>query len=179
MKENAPFSTYGILIKFLTSSFYECKRLGTESRIWGTVGLEVKEQLYALYLFLFPPVALAPTNLMAVQEGRTGIRLSWTPPTQGDTTGYRISYSGGSSGGASVSDGSTDNHLLTDLVIGASYTIRIVSTSEHFCSDSVMFPNITLGELLHWRSTGACAMIITFYQPMRHIIMCHDNCALV
>ena len=124
-------------------------------------------------------MASAPTNLMAVQEGPTGIQLSWTPPTQGDTTGYRISYSGGSSDSVDVSGGSTEKYLLTGLVTGTNYTIHIVGTSEHFCSDSVMFPNITLGELLHWRSTGACAMIITFYLPMRRIIMCYDNCALV
>ena len=87
---------------------------------------------------------------MAVQEGPTGIRVSWTPPTPlGDTTGYRIYYSGGSSGSVDVSSGSTDNHLLTGLQNGASYTISIVGTSEHFFSDRVDYPNsITLSELL-------------------------------
>ena len=96
------------------------------------------------YLFLFPPVASAPTNLMAVQEGLTSIRVCWTPPTpQGDTIGYRINYSGGSSGSVDVSDGSTDNYLLTGLQNGTSYNIFIVGTSEHFFSDRV---NYTLSE---------------------------------
>ena len=98
------------------------------------------------YLFLFPPVASAPTNLTAVQEGLTSIRVCWTPPTpQGDTIGYRINYSGGSVGSVYVNDGSTDNHLLTDLLIesGTNYTISIVGTSEHFFSDRV---NYTLSE---------------------------------
>ena len=127
----------------------------------GTVGLEVVEQLYIHYLFLFPPVASAPTYLTAVQEGPTGIRVSWTPPTPlGDTTGYRIYYSGGSSGSVNVGGGSTDNHLLTGLLSGTSYNISIVATSNHFFSDLVEYPNdITLSELLQWRSTGACAMI--------------------
>ena len=103
---------------------------------------------------LLPPVASAPTSLMAVQEGLTGIRVSWTPPTPlGDTTGYRIYYSGGSSGSVDVSGGSTDNHLLTGLQNGASYTISIVGTSEHFFSDRVDYPNsITLSEFLQLAS---------------------------
>ena len=84
-----------------------------------------------------PPVASAPTNLMAVQEGLTSIRVSWSPPTPLGTTGYRIYYSGGSSGSEDVSDGSTGNYLLTNLVKETSYTISIVATSRHFFSDGV------------------------------------------
>ena len=58
-----------------------------------------------------------------------------------------------------VSDGSTDNYLLTGLQNGTSYNIFIVGTSEHFFSDRVEYPSIMLSELLQWRSTGACAMI--------------------
>ena len=87
---------------------------------------------------------------MAVQEGPTGIQVSWTPPTPlGDTTGYRIYYSGGSSGSMNVSGSSTDNHLLADLQNGVSYTIFIVGTSEHLPSDRVDYPNsIKMSELL-------------------------------
>ena len=47
-----------------------------------------------------------------------------------------------------VSGGSTDNHLLTGLQNGASYTISIVGTSEHFPSEEVDYPNsIPLSEL--------------------------------
>ena len=71
--------------------------------------------------------------------------------------GYRIYYSGGSSGGhcgsVDVIGGSTDNHtliwLLNGLQTGASYTISIVGTSEHFFGDHVEYPNIIpLGEFL-------------------------------
>ena len=81
---------------------------------------------------------------MAVQEGPTSVRVSWSPPSPlGDTTGYRISYSGGSSGNVDVSDGSTDTHTL--LENGASYTISIVGTSAHFFSVEVDV-DIGLGE---------------------------------
>ena len=104
----------------------------------------------ALMILCLFSVASAPTNLMAVQEGPTGIWVSWTPPTPlGDTTGYRINYSGGSNGSMDVSGGFRDNHLLTDLQDGASYIISIMGTSEHLPSNRVDNQNsIPLSELL-------------------------------
>ena len=100
----------------------------------------------AMFIIL-PPVASAPINLMAVQEGLTSIRVSWSPPTPlGDTTGYRIYYSGGSSISVDVSDGSTDNCLLTGLQNGESYNISIVSVSQHFTSNAAIVLDITLGK---------------------------------
>ena len=88
---------------------------------------------------------------MAVQEGLTGIRVSWSPPTPlGDTTGYRIYYSGDSSGSEAVSDDSTDNYLLTGLQNGDSYTISIVAISPHFFSERVAVDmEVGLGEDLY------------------------------
>ena len=92
-------------------------------------------------------VASAPTSVMAVQEGLTSIRVSWSPPTPlGDTAGYRIYYSGGSSGSVNVSDGSTDNYTLTNLVMETSYNISIVATSQHFFSDAST-QDVTLSEI--------------------------------
>ena len=81
-------------------------------------------------------VASAPTGLTAVREGPTGIRVSWTPPTPlGDTTGYRVYYSDGSSGSEDVSGGSTHNHLLTlDGLDKDSFTISIIGTSDYLPS---------------------------------------------
>ena len=96
-----------------------------------------------MLVIILPPVASAHTNLTAVQEGPTNIRVSWSPPTPlGDTTGYRIYYSGGSSGSEDVSDGSTDNYLLIGLQNGYIYTISIVATSQHFHSDTM---TVTIG----------------------------------
>ena len=109
---------------------------------------------YNQNMHILPPVASAPTNLMAVQEGLTSVRVSWSPPTPlGDTTGYRIYYSGGSSGSVDVSDGSTDSYLLTGLQNGESYTISIVATSQHLPSESVVADmEVMLGEYIHVRS---------------------------
>ena len=98
-----------------------------------------------MLVIILPPVASAPTNLTAVQESPTNIRVSWSPPTPlGDTIGYRIYYSGGSSGSEDVSDGSTDNYLLIGLQNGDIYNISIVATSQYFHSDALTV-NIGLG----------------------------------
>ena len=91
------------------------------------------------------PVASAPTNIRTVQESLTSTRVFWTPSTQGDTTGYIISYTGGSSGSVTVSDPNIDNYLLTGLVMETRYTISIVATSEHLPSD-VLEVEVTLGK---------------------------------
>ena len=85
---------------------------------------------------------------MAVQEGLTNIKVSWSPPTPlGDTTGYRIYYSD-SSDSVDVSGGSTDNYLLTGLQNGHSYTTSIVATSQHLPSETVTLDmSIGLGEI--------------------------------
>ena len=106
--------------------------------------MKLQVHLYSIHTVL-PPVASAPSNLMAVQEDPTSVRVSWSPPTPlGDTTGYRISYSGGSSGSVDVSDGSTNNYLLPGLQNETSYTISIVGTSQHLSSERVEV-NIGLG----------------------------------
>ena len=87
---------------------------------------------------------------MAVQKGLTGILVSWTPPTPlGDTKGYRIYYSGGSSGSVDVCGASTHRYLLADLQNGANYTVSIVGTSDHLPSDLMSYPNsIALSKFL-------------------------------
>ena len=88
---------------------------------------------------------------MAVQEGLTSIRVSWSPPTPlGDTTGYRIYYS--ESDSVNVSGGSIDNYLLTGLKTGDSYDISIVATSQHFFSEKIDIATVTLGECLYLNS---------------------------
>ena len=73
--------------------------------------------------------ASPPSDVTAVQDGPTSIRVSWTPPSPlGDTTGYRISYTGG--GSVDVYGGNTNSHTLTGLTNGQTYTISIMSTSS-------------------------------------------------
>ena len=70
---------------------------------------------------------------MAVQTGLTSIRVTWTPPSPlGDTTGYRISYTGGggSSDSVDADGGNTNSHTLMGLINGETYTISIVGTAS-------------------------------------------------
>ena len=85
--------------------------------------------LCALLWSLVDSQTAPPTNVMAVQDGPRGIRVTWTPSS--DANGYIISYTDSSSRtSVTVSDGSTDSHTLTGLQNGATYTISIVATSE-------------------------------------------------
>ena len=91
-------------------------------------------------------VASAPSNLMfEVRSDGTSVQLTWTPPSPlGDTTGYRIDYSGGSSGSQPISGGSTNSYTLTGLRREESYDISIVGTSEHLSSERVQWKNVTI-----------------------------------
>ena len=71
--------------------------------------------------------------MTAVQDGPTSIRVTWTPPSPpGDTTGYRISYTGGggSSGSVDVDGGNTNSHSLMGLTNGETYTLLFVVTAS-------------------------------------------------
>ena len=85
-------------------------------------------------MIYFPPVASPPSGAMAVQTGPTSIRVTWTAPSPlGDTTGYRISYTGGgggSSGSVDVDGGNTNSHTLMGLTNGETYTISIMGTAS-------------------------------------------------
>ena len=129
----------------LLASFFLPSHLSFKNMYMYIIICKLTEREW-LWFMLLPPAASAPSNLTAVQEGLTSVRVSWSPPTPlGDTTGYRISYSGGSSASVDVSDGSTNTHTLTGLENGASYNISIVGTSLHLPSE-VVDVDIGLGE---------------------------------
>ena len=71
-----------------------------------------------------------PTDVVAVQNGPTSIRVTWTPPSPfGNTTGYTIYYTGGdgSSGNVIVDDGNTNSLTLAILISGETYTISVAT----------------------------------------------------
>ena len=69
-----------------------------------------------------------PSDVTAVQDGPTSIRVSWTP--SGDATGYRITYTRAGGSSDSVAVGDTNTHTLMGLTNGETYTISIVGTSS-------------------------------------------------
>ena len=86
-------------------------------------------------------VASPPSDVTAIQVGPTSINVSWTPPTPlGDTTGFIIYYTitdSSRSGSVNVTDGSTNEHTLTNLQNGDTYKISMIATSQHFSSNTV------------------------------------------
>jgi hypothetical protein len=95
---------------------------------------------------LFPSlciVASGPTSLRyVVQDDGTSVNLTWSPVE--DTTGYRISYTGASSGSETVSGGDTDSHTLTGLTSGEIYSISIVALGQHFPRESAEWKPVRL-----------------------------------
>ena len=106
---------------------------------------------YSLTVLQFsgPP---PPTNVAAEQDGPTSIRVTWTPPSLllNGITGYRISYTQGSSSSSSnmvdVENGNIDSHTLTGLTNGQTYTISIATTSMGIFGDSVQVGSTSLGK---------------------------------
>ena len=99
-----------------------------------------------------PPVGPSPpSDVIAVQDGLTSIRVTWTPPSPlGYTTGYRISYTegGGSNDSVDVDGGNTNSHTLMGLTNGATYFISIVATaSSGLSSTPVVAGSVALSEL--------------------------------
>ncbi|CAI8054973.1 hypothetical protein GBAR_LOCUS29996 [Geodia barretti] len=87
-------------------------------------------------------IALGPSDVTAVQDSPTSIGVSWTPPSQPvGITGYRISYTGGSS----VNITGEDSYRLTQLTNGETYTITIRATST-ILSESVHRADVPLGK---------------------------------
>ncbi|CAI8033621.1 Receptor-type tyrosine-protein phosphatase delta [Geodia barretti] len=107
-----------------------------------------------------------PTDVTAVQDGPTSITVTWTPPSPlGDTTGYRISFTGGSD--VDIDGGSTNSYTLTGLTNGQTYTISIVATSEHLFGDATTF-EITLSK----REIGPYISVIAYSSPSSRTGVC-------
>ena len=92
--------------------------------------------------------ASPPSGATAVQDGPTSIMVSWSPPSPlGDTSGYRIYYTGagGSSDSVDVDGGNTNSHTLMGLTNGETYTISVAGTSSS--STVVPSPPVSAGDV--------------------------------
>ena len=100
-------------------------------------------------LIYFPPDASPPSGALAIQDGLISIRVTWTAPSPlGNTTGYRISYTGGggSSDSVDVDGGNTNSYTLVLLTHGETYTISIRRTSSKSSSAPVEADTVTLSK---------------------------------
>ena len=106
--------------------------------------------------------------MTAVQDGPTSIRVTWTPPSPlGDTTGYRISYTGaGNSDSVDVSGGDTNTFVVTGLAEKTTYNVSIVGTSQHLPSTNVPVPGpVILGELKVYVKTDPIPSLCSLVLP--------------
>ena len=97
----------------------------------------------------FYSAAEAPVFMTGAQEGATSIRVYWfttNPPR--NVIGFRIYYRGPTNGSVDVDDPQAITHLLTGLKNNASYTIFIVSKSNHLPSERLESEPVKLGKTL-------------------------------
>ena len=76
-------------------------------------------------------VAPVSPNVFIEQLGATSLMAHWVrPPIHlNEEHGYRVTYSGGSSGSIHIPNRFADNHLFTGLRNGANYTVTVITTS--------------------------------------------------
>ena len=76
-----------------------------------------------------------PTGLTAVKEDEAKVKVSWTPPTGGDTvTAYQIFYQHSSS---VIVNASVTQYVITDPELNITHPITMVALSEHLPSEVV------------------------------------------
>ena len=85
-----------------------------------------------------------PSDVEAVQDGPTGITVTWTASS--DATGYRISYTSDSDSGSREIGGSATSQTLSGLKNGETYSISIVATSPDRLTSSPITREVTLCE---------------------------------
>ncbi len=102
------------------------------------------------------PAAGTPTDLSTVQvDGTTSVMVSWTAPTSGATpTGYRIYYqAAGDSTVIPIDESPTSTgSLLEGLSAGTTYTIRMLTHSQHLPSSVTDPEMVTIGRYNSGRS---------------------------
>ena len=104
---------------------------------------------HLLHSFLYSvPVNQPPSNVTAVQETPTSIRISWS--LSSSATGYMISYhsEGSNEMFVNINDGSTTYYLLTGLQSGTSYNVSIVATYDQSLPSDIVVLMVRLSEII-------------------------------
>ena len=86
-----------------------------------------------------------PSDVTAVQEGPTSIRVSWTLVS--GATGYRVEYSGGDDTEEESVGGSATTLIITGLQNGLTYTISLVAISPNLPTSAPITRQVPLGEI--------------------------------
>ena len=91
--------------------------------------------------------------MTAVQDGPTSITVTWTASS--NANGYRIYYNSSEGDSGSV-DVSGNNHTLTGLVRGATYTISIIATSQSLPTSPPITVKVQLCKINLSTISGIC-----------------------
>ena len=100
-----------------------------------------------LYAWLYNTAPSPPSDVSVSQNGLDSILVSWTVSGESIVTGYIISYQqqdGVHTGSVTVDDTAVTSTIITGLMIGATYSISIVATSNTLPSNETSLPDITI-----------------------------------
>ena len=97
---------------------------------------------------IISPAPSPPSDISVSQNGLNSLLVSWSLG-ESIVTGYIISYqqqNGGHNGSVTVNDTVTST-IITGLMIGATYYISIVATSNTLPSTEITVTDITIGNV--------------------------------
>lgn len=105
-----------------------------------SVSIAYERCLVLIDTCLYTALPAPPTSVTAVQTGPTSVNVSWSALISGSpwpVTRYDIYYV--ANRGPSTSGGSTNctSHVLTNLQLGAHYTISVIAVSMHLPSQMI------------------------------------------
>ena len=112
------------------------------------------ENLFWYYFYAFShhhPAPSSPSDVSVSQNGLSSLLVTWTPSQGPDVTGYTVYYQQQDGGdNSSVEAGQNDTSItIPGLIVGATYSISIVTNSSTLPSTVTTGPSATIGILDH------------------------------
>ena len=157
------FNTDGVTATFMHTllvtgrleGYYKCivnNEVSNESsaglNVTGIVILVILKYTYcvSLKLDLSPLAPSPPSNVRVTQNGFNSLLVTWTPSQEPDVTGYTTTYQqihGGQSGSLNTNQTSI---TITELIVGATYSIGVLANSNTLPSIMTNGPNGIVGK---------------------------------
>ena len=146
--------THTLTVTEILEGLYTCIVSNKASMSSGTLQVQCEYLLINLlscknqYFFYAAPSP--PSDVDVSQNGLDSILVSWTVSGESIVTGYIISYkqqNGVHSDSVTVDDTAVTSTIITGLMIGATYSISVVATSNTLPSDETTAPDITIGNM--------------------------------
>ena len=98
------------------------------------------------FLLMITPAPSPPSDVRASQNGLNSLLVTWTPSEGPNVAGYTVIYQqvdGGLSGSVTVAETDT-SVVITGLIVGATFSIRVSANSSTLPSIVTYGPTVTI-----------------------------------